>query len=192
MATTLYPEPSPSAIAWRRQREDGQYEYGTVQTLTRDGKGSWKALFLVPGQAPYYITHRDPDLTRWEPIFALTDDCFDLVIEKIAQRVTEILVERGAEPSEIVTAAMGVAYKDGVEEAIDEAIKVTSEDFDEEELKITDPKNPDYFVDANFKSNRKQYECGICGKKYAYEKSLIKHLQREHAVLPEKIRENVL
>jgi hypothetical protein len=192
MPTTLFPEPNPSAIFWRRKRDNGDYEYATIQTIVRDGNGNWKALFLVPGQAAFYITQKDPELTRWEPIYALTDDCFDLVIEKIAQRVTEILVDRGAEPSEIVTAAMGVVHKETVEDAVEAAVNAVDEDYEEEELKITDPKDPDYYVDASFKSKKKEYTCGVCGKKYAYEKSLRKHLAKEHALLPSKIQENVL
>ena len=188
---TLYPAPNPAAVFWRREKNEGQFDYATIQSMTKDDYGNWKALFLIPGQAPYYINQNNNDLRNWEPIYALTDDSLDLVIEKIAQRVTAILTEQGKDSTDIVPASMGVVLKDTVEEAIEAAVEATVEvDPEQLEAEVTDSSNPDYFVDSSFNKSKKQFTCGVCDKLYAYEKSLLTHIKKEHSLLPGKILEN--
>tara|TARA_R100001163_G_C5023870_1_gene165962 strand:+ start:337 stop:909 length:573 start_codon:yes stop_codon:yes gene_type:complete len=187
---TLYPAPNPSAVYWRREKENGKYEYATIQSMVKDDNGNWKALFLIPGQAPYYINQNNNDLRNWEPVYALTDDNLLMVIEKIAQRVTEILTDKGVDASDIVPAAMNVAYSDNVEEAVEAAVEATA-DYDTEDEAMTDPEDPDYYVDSSYQKQKKKFVCGVCGKKYAYEKSLRKHLEKEHSLQPDEILKHV-
>lgn len=201
MPTTMYPPPDPSAVYWRRERRDGEFEFASIQSMTRTDNGDWKALFLIPGQAPFYITQNDSDLREWEPVFALTEKNLETIVEKIAQRVTSILQDRGFSPGEIVPAAMEVVQKESVEEAIEAAVEATTdapveeaapeEDFEVEEASITATDDSDYFISSSFRKEKKEYLCGVCAKKYAYEKSLRKHISKEHNILGKKIAKYV-
>lgn len=183
MPTTLFPAPNPSAVYWRREKDGGKYEYATIQSMVKDDLGNWKALFLIPGQAPYYINQNNNDLRNWEPVYALTDENLVMVIEKIAQRVTEILTEQGKDASDIVPAAMSVAFSGTVEEAVEAAVDATTVDYEEQEAEMTDPEDSDYFIGKDYQKKKKQFVCGVCGKKYAYEKALRNHLEKSSCSL---------
>ena len=191
MATTLYPPPDPSAVYWRRQKTNGNFEYASIQSMVKDDHGNWKALFLVPGQAAYYVNQHDGELRNWEPIFALTEENLETIIERIAQRVTAILTDKGIEAQDIVPAAMEVVQKETIQDAIEAAVEATvEEDFEAAEARVTKADEPDYFVTESFDVLKKQFTCGVCDKKYAYVKSLRKHIAKEHNILDEQITEN--
>ena len=186
---TFYPPPDPSVVFWRKEKSDGTFDYATIQSMQKTGNGNWKALFLVPGQAPFYINQNNGELRNWEPILALTEENLESMVERIAQRVTAILQEQGVDSSEIIPAAMEVVQKDTVADAIETAVEATS-DYEKEEAEVTDAVDPDYWLSKDFKRNKKTYACGVCDKKYAYEKSLKKHLSKAHNVLEEKLSKN--
>ena len=176
MTTAYYPPPDPSAVYYKRKGKNGEQDIGSIQSLQKFPGGSWKALFLVPGQAPFYINQHSPELKAWEPVFALTEDTLDAVIERIAQRVTVLLQENGATgAADIVTKAMEVISKDTVEEALEGAVGATTVEEDNGE--------GDFYIDGRFKKQKKQFKCGICGKSYAYKKALQTHMKKEHDAL---------
>ncbi len=175
MPSVVFPAPDPSAIYWRREKENGQFEVASVQSLQRYASGSWRALFLVPGQAAFYINQHSPELQGWEPVFALTEDNLSAVVERVAQRVAELLTEAGSSASEVVEKAMEVVAKDTVEEAVQTAVGATQPEEDDGD--------GDFFVDSNYQKKKKKFVCGVCGKKYAYQKSLQKHIEKEHGML---------
>ena len=175
MPSVVFPAPDPSAIYWRREKENGQFEVASVQSLQRHKTGSWRALFLVPGQAAFYINQNSSELQSWEPVFALTEDNLSAVVERVAQRVAELLTEAGSSASEIVEKAMEVVSKDTVEEAVKMAVGATQSEEDNG--------TGDFFVDNNYKKTSKQFICGVCDKKYTYQKSLQTHIQKEHNIL---------
>lgn len=180
MSYVRYPAPDPSAVYYQREDENGRSDMASIQSLQKYPNGNWKALFLVPGQAPFYINQSSPELSGWKPVFALTEDTLDSVIERIAQRVTVLLQEQGAESaSEIVSRAMEVIQQGTVEEAMEVAIGATTPEEDE-------AGDNDYFVDSAFKKQKKLFACGICAKTYAYEKGLKKHMGKEHAAFSNK------
>jgi hypothetical protein len=108
-------------------------------------------------------------------VFALTEDNLSAVVERVAQRVAELLTEAGAGAAEVVEKAMEVVTKETVEEAIETAIGATS--FAE------DTGSGDHFIDGNFAKKTKQFICGVCDKKYAYQKSLQTHVEKEHGIM---------
>jgi len=185
MSTVLYPPPDPSAVYWKKQKDNGEYEFASIQAMKKDGHGNWRALFLIPGQAPFYINQYSNELGQWEPVFALTEDNLELVVERVAQRVAALLQEQGKDHGEIVSAAMEVVEAKSVEDAIETAMKSTSS---EEGMEGDDP---DHFITENFKKEKKKFVCGVCEKKYAYEKSLRKHLVKEHNLLADSISKNL-
>ena len=154
--------------------------------MVRDDSGDWKALFLVPGQAPFWINQNNDSLREWEPIFALTNENLERVVEQIAQRVAAILQDQGLDHGEIVSKAMGVVDKETVGEAIEAAVEAT-----EEGEPPSLPENPDYYVGPEYKVNKKEYTCGICDKKYAYEKSLRSHISKSHDILEEALSQHI-
>jgi len=184
MSTVLYPPPDPSAVYWQREKKNGEYEFASIQAMKKDEHGNWRALFLVPGQAPFYINQYSNELGQWEPVFALTEDSIELVVERIAQRVAALLQEKGKDHGEIVSAAMEVIEAESVEGAIETAMKSTSP---EEEKEGTDP---DFYITENFKKEKKKFICGVCGKKYAYEKSLRNHIMKKQCSPSEPVPEN--
>jgi len=175
MPNVLFPAPDPSAIYWRRETKNGQFEVASVQSLQKHKSGAWRALFLVPGQAAFHINQNSPELQGWEPVFALTEDNLSAVVERVAQRVAELLQEAGSGAAEVVEKAMEVVGKDTVEEAIETAVGATSYADDNGE--------GDYFVGSDFSKQKKQFVCGVCDKKYAYQKSLQNHLEKCHGIL---------
>jgi len=175
MHNAMYPPPDPSAIYWRRSREGRPHEVGSIQSIERYDNGSWRALFLIPGQAPFYINQSSPELKDWEPVFALTEDNFEKAVERIAQRVAEILQEKGSDVAETVSKAMEVITQPTIEEAFEVAVGATTLEEDDGE--------GDTYIASDFKRKKKQYVCGVCDKKYAYEKALKTHMKKAHAPL---------
>ena len=108
-------------------------------------------------------------------MFALTEDNLSAVVERVAQRVAELLTEAGSSASEVVEKAMEVVAKDTVEEAVQTAVGATQPEEDDGD--------GDFFVDSNYQKKKKKFVCGVCGKKYAYQKSLQKHIEKEHGML---------
>jgi len=148
----------------------------SIQAIQKFPNGSWKALFLTPGQAPFYINQSNPELKEWEPVFALTEDTLDAVIERIAQRVTELLQKNGAgSAAEIVTKAMEVITKESVEEALEVAVGATNPKDDDGE--------GEFYIDGSFKKRKKEYKCGTCDKSYAYPRALQTHIKKTHSAL---------
>lgn len=155
--------PDPSVLFYQRVREDGRVEVATMQTISCDEKAAaWRGLFLVPGQAPYFMDQFTSELDQWEPIYALTQSDVTGIVERVAQRVVEILGTQQATPSEIVSAGMKVAQADTVQAAVDVATKVVSS----EEAPSRD--NP--------------VSCVHCDKKYKRQDHYVKHLLKAHGV----------
>ena len=175
MTTAYYPPPDPSAVYWQREKKNGEYEFASIQAMKKDEHGNWRALFLVPGQAPFYINQSSPELKDWEPVFALTEDNFEKAVERIAQRVAEILQEKGSDVAETVSKAMEVITQPTIEEAFEVAVGATTLEEDDGE--------GDTYIASDFKRKKKQYVCGVCDKKYAYEKALKTHMKKAHAPL---------
>lgn len=151
----ITPAPDPKALFYRRTRKDGRKEVAILQDLSIDeASESWRGRFLVPGLAPYYMDQTHNELAQWEPILALTEEDLTGLVDKVAQRVVELLGQKSASPVEIVTAGMAVTAT----KSVDEAVKVATE--------ITAP--PD------------SYACSDCGKTYRYEKSYQKHIDTAH------------
>lgn len=175
MSNIMYPPPDPSAIYWKRSREDRPHEVGSIQSIERYNNGSWRALFLIPGQAPFYINQSSSELKDWEPVFALTEDNFEKAVEKIAQRVAEILQEKGSDISETVVKAMEIIAQPTIEEAFEVAVGATTLE--------EDTGDGETYIGNDFKKREKQFVCGVCDKKYAYEKALRTHLGKAHATL---------
>ena len=148
MSKTQTPTPDPSVLFYKRRSDSGKTEFATVQTIEDHGNGSWRAHFRIPGQAPYFLDQFSDELSNWEPVYAITQDDISSVVERVAQRVVELLDSRKAAPSDIVSAAMAVVRSDTVQEAVETASEV---------------------VDM-------AYTCGGCGKSYKYERSYTKHI----------------
>ena len=47
--------PDPAVLFYQRKLESGQKEIATIQSLTTDDSGAWRALFRVPGQAEFIM-----------------------------------------------------------------------------------------------------------------------------------------
>ena len=146
--------PDPAVLFYQRKLESGQKEIATIQSLTTDDSGAWRALFRVPGQAEFIMDQYNSELDQWEPVFALTQDDISTLIERIAQRVTELM--RSQPPSKTVTAAMSVLQSDTVQEAVEKAVKA---------VPVVDP------------FEMLAFECQ-CGKSYKYEKPYKKHKRK--------------
>ena len=154
MMRTFYEAPDPSVLFYQRTDDNGKTEIATIQSLRTDLNGSWRALFKVPGQADILLDQYSSELMLWEPVFALTQSDISTLVERVAQRVTELMQDRPQ--SETVIAAMGVLGSNSVQEAIDKAV---------EAVPAVDP-----FEMLSF-------SCG-CGKAYKYEKSYKKHKKK--------------
>lgn len=148
-----YPPPDPSVLFYRRTRENGREEVATMQTIEQNGD-SWRGRFMIPGQAPYFMDQFSDELERWEPIFAVTEKDIASIIERVAQRVVEILDKKQESPEKIVVAGMEIVSSKSVVESIEVAADTCSE----------------------------LYSCETCGKEYKYEKSYKKHLSRDHGI----------
>ena len=151
----LHEAPDPNALFYTRTRENGNTEVATIISISFRGPEAWEALFMVPGQAPETITQYNSPLGEWKAVYAVTTDVNGELIERIAQRVVEILNEEDEiEPGDIVESAMDVLE----EETVADAVKVASAKLE------------------------KQFICDDCGKAYIYEKALKSHKKRIHAV----------
>tara|TARA_R110002020_G_scaffold21899_3_gene74347 strand:+ start:684 stop:1160 length:477 start_codon:yes stop_codon:yes gene_type:complete len=150
-----HPAPDPNVLFYKRVLDNGRTEIATMQTIEQyEGAGSWRGRFFVPGQAPFYMDQYSDELSKWEPIFAMTQNDINDVIERVAQRVVEILDSRDSDAVDIITSGMNVVMSETVEEAVEKAVDLAAPE--------------------------ESYECGDCGKTYKYEKSYKKHLRQEH------------
>lgn len=157
----LYPAPDPRVLYYKREREDGTTEYAVMLGHKVDSDGFWRGTFQICGQAPYTITSHQSPLSGFEAVYAVTDEAAESVIEKIAQRVVSILQEQGASPSEIVELGMRAAEAG----TIVESMEVSAEAV-EKPKRI--PQGP------------KEFQCGVCEKKFVYEKALKTHMRKCH------------
>tara|TARA_R110000824_G_scaffold10774_1_gene47200 strand:- start:17731 stop:18201 length:471 start_codon:yes stop_codon:yes gene_type:complete len=149
------PSPDPNVLFYTRVRDNGVEEIATISNISIRGMDIWEALFLIPGQAPETINQSNSALRNWEPIYAVTTDINGELIERIAQRVVEILNEEdGIEAGDLVESAMGILDEETVAEAVGAAMEKTT----------------------------KHFTCDECDKSYIYEKALYSHKQRIHAV----------
>jgi len=162
MAKTSFPAPDPSVLFYQRTRDDGRIEVASMQTISQNDKsGSWRGLFLTPGQAPYHMDQHTSELNQWEPVYALTQSDVTGIVERVAQRVVEIMDSKKASPADIVAKGMEVVEANTVQGAIE---KATLEESDSTPTR------------ANPKP------CPHCGKKYKHQGHFQKHLQRAHGV----------
>jgi hypothetical protein len=155
MQRNYRPAPDPSVLFYQRNLDSGKKEVATIQSLTTNENGAWRALFRVPGQAEFIMDQFNSELENWEPIYALTQADISTLIERIAQRVTELM--QHLPPSKTVTAAMGVLQSETVQEAVAKASEV---------VPVIDP----YSMPVIFACS--------CGKGYKYEKSFKKHKRK--------------
>ena len=141
------PAPDPNVLYYRKTSEQGKVDIAVVRTMSEDQNGYWKAMFLRPGQGQEFINHKNSPLKEWEPVYALTKDDLESIIEKVAQRVVEKLSEQGAPHLDIVTAGMHVVAQKDLDTAIDVAMGATE-----------------------------GHACPKCDRVYKYEKSFEKHV----------------
>ena len=151
MQREVQPSPDPSVLFYRRIRENGRTEFASMETIEKYDAISWRGRFLSPGQAPVILTQYSTELEQWEPVYALTQQDIEGIIERVAQRVTEILGTQRAPVSDIAKASMEVAFQETVPKAIQVAAKKTS--------KIT---------------------CKKCGRSFKSEQGLKVHMARSH------------
>jgi len=151
MLRNYHEAPDPAVLFYQRRLKNGKREIATIQSLTTDEQGAWRALFRVPGQAEFIMDQYNSELDQWEPVYALTQDDISTLIERIAQRVTELMQHKPQ--TEAVVAAMGVLDSNSVEEAVSKAVKAI------------DP----FDLPA--------FDCQ-CGKSYKYKKSYKKHKKK--------------
>lgn len=154
MQRSYRPAPDPSVLFYQRELDSGKKEVATIQSLSTNKSGIWRALFRVPGQGEFIMDQFSSELDQWEPVYALTQADISTLIERIAQRVTELM--QHLPPSKTVTAAMSVLDSNTVQEAVDKAVKVAP---------VVNP------------FELPTFECG-CGKAYKYEKSYKKHKKK--------------
>ena len=159
MPRNHFPAPDPSVLFYQRTRDNGRTEVATMQTIERDSEGgSWRGRFFIPGQAPFFMDQSSGELEKWEPIYAVTQQDITDVIERVAQRVVEILGSKKISGGDIVSSAMEVLKSETVAEAVEKAAETT-------EVKE---------VEASV------FSCQVCNKTFKYEKSFKKHLQKAH------------
>ena len=159
MPRNHFPAPDPSVLFYQRTRDNGRTEVATMQTIERDSKGgSWRGRFFIPGQAPFFMDQSSGELEKWEPIYAVTQQDITDVIERVAQRVVEILGSKKIGAGDIVSSAMGVLKSETVAEAVEKAVEM----------------GPAKEEDASV------FSCQVCNKTFKYEKSFKKHLQKAH------------
>ncbi len=154
MPRTSYPAPDPSVLFYRRTRKNGREEVATMQTIEQTGT-SWRGRFMVPGQAPIYLDQFSDELKQWEPIFVVTEADISNIIERVAQRVVEILGKKSSAPETIVSSGMEVASSTEIVEAIQKAAEICDSE---------------------------EFSCAVCGKTYKYEKSFNKHMSKAHGI----------
>lgn len=151
----IYPPPDPTVLFYVKDENssDKPLQIGTIQTIILYGGGRWRALFLVPGQAPETIDQHTSPLNEWDPVRAIAEDDKDEMIETIAQRVVEIMQDKGASPVEIVAAGMAVVMDKTVEDAIDTSIVAVT---------------------------KERHNCSVCQKEYVYSRALRTHMKKAH------------
>ena len=151
----VQPSPDPNVLFYSRIRENGIEEIATISNISFRGEGAWEALFMVPGQAPETVTQYTSQLENWTPVYAVTTEVNSELIERIAQRVVEILNEEDdIEAGDIVESAMDILEEETVVKAVETAAEKTN----------------------------KSFVCDECDKSYIYEKALHSHRKRVHAV----------
>ena len=111
---------------------------------------------MVPGQAPFFMDQYSWELSAWEPIYALTQDDIESLVERVSQRVVEIMPLGASSPSDIVMAGMSVLNSETVGEAVEKAVEATT--------------------------SEQIFQCPYCPKSYKYEKSYKKHLLSAHGI----------
>ena len=151
MQRKIHPPPDPSVLFYRRTRDNGRTEFASMETLEKYEGISWRGRFLIPGQAPVILDQYSTELRQWEPVYALTQQDIEGIIERVAQRVTEILGTQRVPVSDIAEASMEVAFQETVPKANKVATKKTS--------KIT---------------------CKKCGRSFKSEQGLKVHMARSH------------
>ena len=146
MSRISAPAPDPTVLFYKRIRKDGRLEIATMQTISEDKKDeSWRGRFMVPGQAPFYMDQYTSELKGWEAVYALTQYDIESLVERVSQRVVEIMTIGESSPSDIVMAGMTILNSDTVSEAVEKAIEVTASEV--------------------------SFTCPECEKAYKYEKS---------------------
>lgn len=180
MLRHTYPAPDPNVLFYRRERENGLTEVAKVQAITNHSETNWRCTFLVPGHAPYTMDQYTSELDSWEAVYAVTEADISSLVERVAQRVVELLQVQGASPVEIVETATQVAESKTVEEAILSGVL-------EEESPQEDPPDVLDIFDAPHHPGQKEevqeevsvasvpHVCLDCGKIYKYKKSYDKH-----------------
>lgn len=141
------PVPDPAVLYYKRKDKNGRTDIAVVRTISEDGKGHWKALFMQPGIVQEFINHQNSPLKEWEPVYALTSADLDKIVEKVAQKVVEKLSEQGATATDIVTAGMNIVAQTTLDDIVDAAVEATE-----------------------------AHTCPKCDKSYKYEKSFEKHV----------------
>ena len=151
------PAPDPNVLFYKRTREDGRVEIATMTTIEENKEQeAWRGRFMVPGQAPFFMDQYSSELSAWDPVYALTQDDIEGLVERVSQRVVEIMTLGSSSPSDIVMAGMSILNSSTVSEAVEKAVEVT-----------TSPE---------------EFDCGHCSKTYKYEKSYKKHLLSAHGI----------
>ena len=149
--------PDPNVLFYKRTRDDGRVEIATVTTIEEHKEfSSWRARFMVPGQAPFFMDQYSSELSSWDAVYALTQEDIESLVERVSQRVVEIMTLGTSSPSDIVMAGMSVLNSSTVSEAVEKAVEVTTSPV--------------------------EFDCGHCSKTYKYEKSYKKHLLSAHGI----------
>lgn len=169
--------PDPSVLFYQRVREDGRVEVATMQTISRDEKAdAWRGLFLIPGHAPYFMDQYTSELDQWEPVYALTQSDLAGIVERVAQRVVEILGTKKTTPAKIVEAGMKVTQAETVQAAVEVAVEATKDD---PSLLIN---VLDLGDEEDAPSRKKPVSCPHCEKTYKRQDHYVKHLMKAHGV----------
>lgn len=118
MQRTVYPAPDPNVLFYRRERDNGRMEYASMQSMEQHDSQAWRGRFFIPGQAPVVLDQFSVELSQWDAVYALTQQDINGIVERVAQRVVEILGDRGASPAKVVEAGMEVVRLESVPAAI--------------------------------------------------------------------------
>tara|TARA_R100000700_G_C3178999_1_gene155070 strand:- start:1729 stop:2193 length:465 start_codon:yes stop_codon:yes gene_type:complete len=125
MQREVYPAPDPNVLFYQRKLDNGRTEFASMQSLQKYEGTSWRGRFFIPGQAAIVLDQYSTELKHWEPVYALTQQDIEMLIERVAQRVTDLLGNRDVSAPEIVAASMEVANSKDVPAAIRVATKKT-------------------------------------------------------------------
>lgn len=129
---------------------------------------------MIPGQAPYFMDQYTSELDQWEPVYALTQSDVSGIVERVAQRVVEILNTKQASPAKIVEAGMKVTKTETVQAAVETAVEVTQDD-------------PSLLINVldlseEVPSRKNPVTCRYCDKTYKRQDHYVKHLMKAHGV----------